>query len=96
MITNSNIDRIVNILKKEIRSRPLPAVEKVTYEYRTPWHIMVSTMLSVRTKDENTIKVSRDLFKKVKDNDALMKINLKSLQRLIFASGFYKNKSNSN
>ena len=43
MITNSNIDIIVKILKKEIKDRPLPAVEKVTHEYKTPWHIMVSS-----------------------------------------------------
>jgi len=93
MIDNSNIDKIIYILKKEIKYSPQPAIEKVSQKHHTPFHILVSTMLSARTKDQNTIRVCEELFRKVKNNNDLLKIEIKTLKRIVYPAGFYKNKS---
>jgi len=93
MINNANIDKILNLVKKQINDTQSPAIEKVSHKYNSPFHILISTMLSARTKDENTYKVSQNLYKVIKNIDDLASINIKKLEKLIFSSGFYKIKA---
>lgn len=93
MINNSNIVKILQILKKEIKYSPPPAIEKISYNHNTPFHILVSTMLSARTKDRNTTKVCNLLFQEIKNNSDLLKIKINLLRKIIYPAGFYRNKS---
>jgi len=55
--------------------------------------VTVSTLLSARTKDEITAKISENLFKRVNSWEDLEKIDLKELETLIYGVGFYKTKA---
>ncbi len=93
MISNSNIDKIFKILKKDVRNLTKTTLEKVSYNYNTPFHILIATMLSARTKDETTLKVCETLFEKIKNNNDLLKINQNILKKTIYPIGFYRVKS---
>lgn len=93
MITNSNIDRVFKILKKTIRNLPETALEKISRKYNTPFHILVSTILSARTKDDTTVWVCNLLFQQVRNNDDLLKIDINKLRKIIYPAGFYRTKS---
>ncbi len=93
MINNSNIDKIFQILKKEVRGLFKTTVEKVSRNYNSPFHILIATMLSARTKDETTLKVCEKLFKKINNNNDLLKLNLNVLKKVIYPVGFYRVKS---
>lgn len=55
--------------------------------------ILISCLLSLRTRDETTEKVVKNLFSVVKKPKDLIKIPIKKLEKLIYSSGYYKNKA---
>lgn len=93
MISNENIGNILKILQKYVKNIPEPAIEKISNKYNSSFHILISTLLSARTKDATTIKVCQNLFKKIKNNQDLIKINKTTLQKLLYPVGFYKIKT---
>ncbi len=61
--------------------------------WSTPFKILVSCLLSQRSRDENTEAVARKLFAKAQTPQAMLKIPLRRLQTIIRASGTYRQKS---
>lgn len=60
---------------------------------RDPYRILVSTVLSARTKDEVTGAASRRLFSKVRTIKDMQAIPQPRLEKLIYPVCFYRNKS---
>jgi len=58
-----------------------------------PYKILISCLLSLRTKDSNTKKVSQKLFKIADTPEKIVKIPLKKLEKIIFSTGHYHKKA---
>ena len=58
-----------------------------------PFSILIGTILSARTKDENTTKVIKVLFSEYKDAKALANAKVKDVEKIIKSIGFYHVKS---
>ncbi len=58
-------------------------------ETEGPFSILIGTILSARTKDENTTKVVKKLFSRYKTPQALAKAKVRDVERLIKSIGFY-------
>ena len=58
-----------------------------------PFKVLVSTIISARTKDETTGEASKRLFRKIKDVNSMIKADEKHIQDLIYPVSFYKNKA---
>ena len=58
-----------------------------------PFKILISTILSVRTKDINTTKATDKLFSKFNTPQMIANANLEDLEELIYISGTYKTKA---
>jgi len=54
-----------------------------------PFRVLIATILSQRTRDENTARATEQLFAKFPSANALAKAPLKSVERLIRPAGFY-------
>ena len=54
-----------------------------------PFSILIGTILSARTKDENTAKVVKKLFYKYKTSKALANATINDVERIIKSIGFY-------
>jgi len=54
-----------------------------------PFSILIGTILSARTKDENTAKVVKKLFSRYKTPKALAKAKVRDVEKLIKSIGFY-------
>ena len=54
-----------------------------------PFSILIGTILSARTRDENTAKVVKKLFSKYKSARALSKAKVKDVEKVIRSIGFY-------
>ena len=54
-----------------------------------PFSILIGTILSARTKDENTTKVVKVLFSKYKNAKELANAKLKDVEKTIKSIGFY-------
>jgi endonuclease III len=71
-----------------------PSVTTVTEQYRRdPWAVLVSTILSLRTKDEVTIVASKRLLEKAGAPEELKSLKRERIEKLIYPVGFYRNKA---
>lgn len=87
-----NIGRIMGVLKSHY-----PSTEKTTLNRMRSnpeaFKILISCLLSLRTKDKNTEKVSEKLFKIADTPKRIISLPIKKLEKLIYSSGYYKNKA---
>ncbi len=63
--------------------------------WKNDYKILVSTILSARTRDEVTIPIAEKLFKKYPNPKNLSKASAKAVQKIIRPINFYKNKTKS-
>jgi endonuclease III len=71
-----------------------PSVTTVAEQYRRdPWAVLVSTILSLRTKDEVTLAASKRLLEKAGTPDELKLLKRERIEKLIYPVGFYRNKA---
>jgi len=94
-------DVIFNKLEKwrnEISDKD-PSVTTVAETYRQPsglsdpWAVLVSTIISLRTKDEVTLIASEKLLQKARTPLQLHKMKTAEIEKLIYPAGFYRNKT---
>ncbi|WP_456436973.1 endonuclease III domain-containing protein [Desulfurobacterium sp.] len=88
-----DIDKIVEILKRESKKWDVPVVSLMSRHDRDPFKILISTILSLRTKDEVTARASERLFKKADNPYDMVKLSEKEIEELIYPVGFYRNKA---
>jgi endonuclease III len=88
-----NITAMFTILKKEFKKHRVPVVDLIEMQTNDPFKVLVTTILSARTKDETTTQASKRLFSRVKKLSDLKKIPLSKIEKLIFPVGFYRTKA---
>jgi endonuclease-3 len=64
-------------------------------KHRTPWELLVATILSAQCTDVRVNMVTPELFKRFPTPSAMAKANLPELQELIRTTGFFRNKAKS-
>jgi len=79
--------QIIKLLKKEY-----PAV-RVALDFSNPIEILVATILSAQCTDKRVNIVTKDLFKKYGSVKDYAKADLKTFQKEIRSTGFYRNKA---
>lgn len=62
-------------------------------ENRDPFLVLISTIISQRTRDQNTRVASKKLFSLAKRPDEIVKLDIEKIEEAIRPSGFYKVKS---
>ncbi len=63
--------------------------------YDSPWQLLVSTVLSAQTTDENVNKVIPVLFANYPTPDDLASANPEDVESIVFSTGFYRQKTKS-
>jgi endonuclease-3 len=92
--STQTVDRVLETLAKKIEGLELPAVEKISESQKEdPFQILISTLLSARTQDATTLAASTRLFAKANTPQAMAKLRVKQIEKLIFPVGFYRNKA---
>ena len=71
----------------------VPIIDLMAAGGESPWKILVSTMLSARTKDLTTAKASMKLFSVADTPEKTVKLSAAKLEKLIYPVGFYKTKA---
>ena len=91
---NSNISKIMNILEKYFNYTERTTLNRMRGEKKPDaFKILISCLISLRTKDEITERISRELFKIADTPDKIVRISNKKLERIVFSSGHYKKKA---
>lgn len=87
-----DIDTVLKIIEQENRRFIEPIVTTISRE-RTPFHVLISCLLSLRTKDQTTREASERLFAVADDPKDMLKIPIQKLEKLIYPVGFYRTKT---
>lgn len=88
-----DIHTFVAILRKEYQKWQTPAVTLVAEGGRNPFKVLVSCIISLRTKDEVTALASARLFERAETPEAMQALTAEEIALLIYPAGFYRNKA---
>jgi endonuclease III len=88
-----DIDLFVEKLKESHRTLKSPVITFIANRGATPFEILVSTVLSLRTKDEVTSEASARLFSEARTPEEMLELGEDRIKELIYPVGFYPTKS---
>ena len=86
-------DDIFTSLYDFLKHKPLPAVSEVAHKNHDPFRVLLSTMISLRTKDEVTAVASERLLSRAPNPEALSRLHQEKIASLIYPAGFYRTKA---
>jgi endonuclease-3 len=84
---------VVGLLRSALTPEEAPSVTRISREKRDPFRVLVSTMISLRTKDEVASAASARLFARADSPDTIAKLSEKEIADLIYPAGFYRTKA---
>jgi endonuclease-3 len=88
------LNKMLRVLKKEIQKYKVPAVGAAAGRaVDRPFDTLMSTILSLRTKDPVTEAASRRLLARASTPEALVSLAVREIERLIYPVGFYRTKA---
>ncbi|MGP8154178.1 MAG: endonuclease III domain-containing protein [Smithella sp.] len=87
------INIIIKFLKKELDVGIMPIVSHLAENQRDPFVILISTLLSLRTKDEVTAVATEKLFELASTPEEMLTVSLDKIARTIYPVGFYRVKA---
>jgi endonuclease-3 len=90
---DENIGTIISLIEEDIKKKELPVVSRLASERRDPFKILISTLLSLRTKDEVTASATERLFAVANTPAEMEKLSEEKIQKAIYPVGFYRNKA---
>lgn len=82
--------RIVDIIKILHKAYPQ---SRTTLHYRSPFQILIATILSAQCTDKRVNKITPGLFRKYKDAHGFSMAKQGILEKEIHSAGFYRNKA---
>jgi endonuclease-3 len=91
--TAAEINRIVRTLTRTSRRWNPTAVGIVAQESRDPFQVLVSCLISLRTKDEVTGEASARLFRLARTPRTMVGLPASTIARAIYPAGFYRTKA---
>jgi endonuclease-3 len=83
------INDVIKILKRELAVGAMPIVSHLAAEERDPFVILISTLLSLRTKDEVTAVATEKLFQLASTPETMLRVSLPKIAKTIYPVGFY-------
>lgn len=92
-MTVADIPQVHRALRRAFDAARAPIIDLVAAQTHDPFHVLVGTILSARTRDETTAAACARLFSNVRTPDDLRATPLDELKRLIFPVGFYHTKA---
>lgn len=93
MLDNKQISRVVQIIGRAVHDIPDPSVTLVGKKWKSPYLVLISCLLSLRTQDSTTLKASERLFALARTPERMVQLTVAEIEKAIFPVGFYKTKA---
>jgi len=90
---DQDIKKVVETLRQAVAGMETPVATEIARKRRDPFHVLISTLLSLRTKDQVTREASNKLFARADSPKALLSLTDDEVERLIYPVGFYRTKA---
>ena len=92
-MTAEQIHEAIPILRRAVTAWVSPAVTIVSQRDGDPFKVLISCILSLRTKDQVTGPASQRLFAEADTPAKLAELPLERIETAIYPVGFYRNKA---
>jgi endonuclease-3 len=93
-MNTATVGKVLRRLRREVRRWKVPAVGVIAETaVDRPFETLVSTILSLRTKDVVTEAASRRLLARASTPQAIAALPARAIERLIYPVGFYRTKA---
>ena len=89
---STDLPVVLRNLRKSIKSWPVPVVTAISYQ-RNPFMVLVSCLLSLRTRDKITDAASKRLFILASSPKELLGLDPKQVEEAIYPVAFYRDKT---
>ena len=93
MSTPKEIGTVITLIKKEVKRFENPIVTEIGEKTRNPYQVLISCLLSLRTRDSTTAKASMCLFSLAKTPQKMVNLSTKQIEKAIYPVGFYRVKA---
>ena len=90
---NKDITTSIKLLKAQNRLFNIPAVTQISNISRSPFMVLISCILSLRTKDNTTMQASERLFNLARKPEGMKALSIQTIEKTIYPVGFYRNKA---
>ena len=87
------IHAAVRILRREAPKWQTPVVTLIAAASDSPFKVLISCILSLRTQDSTTAQASRRLFALADSPETMVRLSAKKIEQVIFPVGFYRTKA---
>ncbi|HWO40544.1 MAG TPA: endonuclease III [Candidatus Eisenbacteria bacterium] len=88
-----DIHAVIRSLRRASRRWQTPIVTLLAETYQSPFRVLISCILSLRTQDATTAQASRRLFALADSPEAMVKLSPRAIEKAIFPVGFYRMKA---
>jgi endonuclease III len=92
-VKNREIHAAVRILRREAPKWQTPVVTLIAEASDSPFKVLISCILSLRTQDSTTAQASRRLFALADAPETMVRLTAKKIEQAIFPVGFYRTKA---
>jgi endonuclease-3 len=92
-VRDRDIHTVIRILRREISKWNTPIVTLMAETYRSPFRVLISCILSLRTQDATTAQASHRLFALADTPERMIKLSARTIEKTIFPVGFYRTKA---
>ncbi len=87
MLEKPKIRQVLDILKETYGHTG------TALKFRSPFQLLVSTMLAAQSTDKQVNKITRDLYRDYPDPQSFLKLSVEELEEKIKSIGLYRNKA---
>jgi endonuclease-3 len=92
-VRDRDIHSAIRILRREVPKWETPIVTLMAETYESPFRVLISCILSLRTQDSTTAQASHRLFALADTPQKMVKLSIKTIEKAIFPVGFYHTKA---
>jgi endonuclease III len=92
-VKDREIHAAVRILRREAPKWQTPVVTLIAAASDSPFKVLISCILSLRTQDSTTAQASRRLFALADSPETMVRLSAKKIEQVIFPVGFYRTKA---
>ena len=88
------VQKILAILRKQTKNFVPPAIDRIVSEFgHDPFLILISCLLSLRTRDATSVEISRVLFSRARTSEEILAIPVQELEKMLHSIGFFRAKA---
>ncbi len=91
--SDKDISKVLSVLRSEAHKWKPPVMSLAEVHKDDPFRIFISTILSLRTRDETTAAACARLFTVVKTPAEAVSVGVQRIESLIYPVGFYRTKA---